>query len=356
MKKIYVLHEYGAKSHYRALKYLCEKNNIQLKYREFRIFRDLAKSIFRMDKKLFFKQFKNIFFLINLIFSKNKKVVLGIAPYDFRLKFLKFVLRNHKIFYHTSWIKWDKSFYPKKLFVNEKLISFWEDFLKNDVLHIFAVSNYAKNELIKNLKIDNSKITVVYHSFDDEIFKFDRKKRDKTEKFRFLYVGRLTEQKGISEILDYFSFHKENPLTLVGNGVLTEKVKRYAEDFDNINYLGFVSDQRKLAEIYNCHDFLLLNTKKIGQWEELFGIVIVEAMACGVVPIATNHAGPREIITNEKDGFLTDENEFIKKVDEITKKIVYDEYKDIQNNAVEKAKKFTVREISKKWGKILEEA
>jgi hypothetical protein len=110
-KKIYILHENGANSHYRALQYLCDIKNTNVIYREFSIAKFLMKSILKRDIKLFKKQLLNIIFLINLMFSKNKKIMLGIAPYDFRVVFLSLILRNHQLYYHTSWICWDRSFY-----------------------------------------------------------------------------------------------------------------------------------------------------------------------------------------------------------------------------------------------------
>ena len=42
------------------------------------------------------------------------------------------------------------------------------------------------------------------------------------------------------------------------------------------------------------------------QFNEPFGLVVIEAMEYGIPVIATNHGGPTEIITEGKDGFLVD--------------------------------------------------
>jgi glycosyltransferase involved in cell wall biosynthesis len=185
-KKIFILHEYGSNSHYRALKYLCNIRDVDVIYREFSITKSFIKSILKRDVKLFKKQFLNIIFLVSLIFSKNKKIILGVAPYDFRLVFLSFILKNHQLYYHTSWTSWDRSFYPKKLFVCEWLINFWEGFIRNRFIKIFVVSEVTQNELINYLKVDKNKIVVVNHSYDDNIYNYIN--RDFTNKF--LYVGR----------------------------------------------------------------------------------------------------------------------------------------------------------------------
>ena len=350
--KIYILHENGANSHYRALNYLCQSKNSLLVYREFSIFKSILKSIIKLDKELLKKQLLNIYFLISLIFTKNKKVILGMAPYDFRLLFLSFLLRNHKVYYHTSWTYWDKSFYPKKLFVNNWLIEFWEKFLNHKIVHIFTVSSETKKELIKNVKVDLSKISVVYHALDDTIYKPMQHKIE----LNFIYVGRLEKQKGIEEILEYFSEHTSMVFNIVGSGTLESIVKEYASKHDNIHFLGFVKDQNRLAEIYARHDFLILNSKRMHNWEELFGMVIIEAMACGIIPIVTNHKGPLEIVSNKENGFIFSENEYIKGLNDIVELFNTNKKRIsiIKDNAILRAKDFSVNQIAKKWELIFE--
>jgi len=343
-KVVYVLHEYGAKSHYRALEYLCKTKDTEIVYREFSILKSIIKSIIRFDIKLLKKQFLNILFLLSLIFTKNKKVILGIAPYDFRLLFLSFILRNHKVYYHTSWPYWNRTFYPKKPFANTWFIDFWERDVQSKFIKIFAVSKSTRDDLIKHLSIDENKIVVVNHSFDDTIYSYKEREFNKR---KFLYVGKLEPHKGIYEILEYFSNKPELSLTLVGDGSLTDKVKEYSKNYENINYVGFVSDQKKLAQIYNQHDFLLLNSKRTGNWEELFGMVLIEGMACGVIPIASDHTGPKEIIKDGVNGFLFSEKEFINKIENILNSSINFDY--IRVNAIKKKKKYSIKEVAKRW-------
>ncbi|EDM23177.1 glycosyltransferase family 4 protein [Caminibacter mediatlanticus TB-2] len=349
MEKIYVLHENGAKSHYKGLEYLCKQNNIKVEYREFSIIKLFLKSIFKKDFKGLKKQFLNFLFLLNLLISKNKRIVFGIAPYDWRLIFLNKILKNHTVYYHTSWVKWNRKFYPKKLFANLALIEFWENFLRNKVKYIFSVSEYTKKEIIRNLRIEPQKINVVYHSYEDDIFSYS----DRELGNRFLFVGRLEKEKGLDEILEFFIDNRKYNLTIVGDGKLKSVVIDISNKYPNIIYKGFISNKKELAFIYNNHDYLLLNSKKTDYWEELFGMVIIEAMACGVIPIATKHKGPLEIIINNKTGFLIEEKNFIKflqNFDFDNKEVL----EKIKFNCIKYSKKFSVRNISKKWKKVLE--
>lgn len=349
INKVYILHEYGDTNHYQALEYLCKKFNIQVKYYEFSIVKNFLKGLLKRDFSLIKKQLYNLKFLLNLFFSSNKKIVLGIAPYDYRLLFLKQILRKHKVYYHTSWVDWDGSFYPKKLFVNLYVKSVWKKFLENEVEYVFCVSKVTKESLLKNYDIKKNKLEVVYHSYDENIFKY--KERDINRKF--IFVGRLEKEKGIEELLEFFAKHKQFEFIVAGNGNLLKLVERYARTYTNIKYLGFLN-KRELAKYYNRVTFLLLNSKKQDFWEELFGMVIIEAMACGVIPITTDHVGPKEIIRHKENGFIFKEDEYLNNLKDLISSLSID-FSKIRDNAISRARYFTKGNLSKKWEKILDE-
>ena len=94
-KSIYVLHERSTKEHFIALESYALLNNLEIKYREFLILRFFAKSILRLDHKLFFQQLKNVQFFIMALFTKKRTIIIGIAPLDFHLLILIFFLKIH---------------------------------------------------------------------------------------------------------------------------------------------------------------------------------------------------------------------------------------------------------------------
>lgn len=336
MEKIVVLHEYGDRAHYQGLEYLCDKNRIQIDYYEFAFIRRFIRAVLNRDLNLVLKQIKNLFFIISLLFRKKIKIVLGIAPYDYRMIFLYPFLKRHKIYYHTSWSKWDRSFYPKKCCVNNGLISFWEKFVKEK--DVFCVSKTAKQSLIENLEINNAQIDVVYHSFNDKIFFNRNLKRD----IDFVYAGRVIKEKGIEELLKIFSKRKEK-LLIVGDGELVDLVKEYANNYSNILYHPKTT-KKELALIFNKSKFVVLNSKRTEFWEELFGMVLIEAMACGCVPVAVKHPGPIEIVDSES-GYLFKEGELESVLGVVSE--------DKRKNSIKRAEEFNVKNISKRWIRIL---
>ncbi len=339
--RIYILHEYGEKSHYEALQKLLEEYNIKLEFFEFACIKGIIKELLHRNWRKAKKELYNCQFLLNLFFTERKKIILGIAPFDYRLIILQKLLAKHKVYYHTSWPYWDETFYPKKRFVNAYVKKQWKDFLNDKVEAIFCVTQNTKNNIAHYLEKDKE-IFVVYHAYDEKIF-FDQNLKKEID---FLYVGRLVKEKGIEELLDIFA-KKEETLLIVGEGVLEEKVRRYAKKYDNISYLP-KQTKKELAKFYNKSRFFLLNSQKTVFWEELFGMVLIESMACGSIPMATNHTGPQEILANGVYGILYNEGELETLLGsvEIQKKKFF---------IMKRAKEFTSENIKKRWRRILDE-
>jgi glycosyltransferase involved in cell wall biosynthesis len=125
-----------------------------------------------------------------------------------------------------------------------------------------------------------------------------------------LYVGRFTEVKRIPILLEAFAEARERAqspatLILVGGHPGEWEGEHPAETIDRLG-LGDVllagwHDQSELPELLAAADLLVLPSAR-----ESFGQVIVEAMACGVAPIASASHGPAHIIDDGQTGWLFD--------------------------------------------------
>lgn len=346
-KTIYILHKNGAPSHYYGLAYLANKNGFEINYREFSVLSKFYKGIIKNNFALAGKQVTNAAFLLSLLFSKNKKIVLGIAPFDSKLATLLPFLKKHQIYYHTSWTCWDKTFHPKKKKNTPKVFQVWNDFLENKTTHIFSVTEKSKAEILKNYTLPNSKISVVHHSLHHAYLEYTSQERIKNS---FVYAGRLDKGKGIEELLTFASENHKATLTIVGEGKLKEVVKEYSANYTNIHFEGYISDKNKLKKQFGRHQFLVLNAKKTETWEELFGLIIIEAMSQGTLPIAPTHSGPKEII-QPSFGYLFEEGEITTTLARILEEKSFSESKS--QLAMEASKKYHEKEVSKKWQAIL---
>ena len=347
--KIYFLHEYGAPSHICALEFLCKKNNIQLQQRELNILHQLGSCIKNFNFLKLKRMLNNVLFIFNLLFSSNKKIVLGIAPYNYKLYYLDFVLRNHFVYYFTSYTCWDQTCMAHKFLYSRSLLYKWRVFLSQKVMHIFAVSNKVRDELVRNGFSEKEKITVVYHSLKKKYTALNVKRN-----VNFIYSGRLVKEKGIEELLEYFKKNNKFNLYIVGKGNLKDFVLKECSDYSNIKYCGYINNKEELYKLYNNCSYFVLNSKKNNGWEELFGISIIEAMLCGAIPVSVSHAGPMEIIEDNINGFLFDEGQLSDAISRVV--MISDvEYYTIKDTAICSAKKYYDSNISKRWSSVLNE-
>ena len=344
-KIIYVLHEYGANSHYNALVALAKKNGYKVAFRRFTLVRQFKNSI---KKQYSWKDFfLDIYFFLCLPFMKGCKIVLGIAPFNSQLVWLIKILRKQEVYYHTSYTHWDGTImaHPTK---SKAVLSTWRFFTSKFVKHIFVVSEKTKDELVLNKFAHSIDISVVKHSFNVPIEPNVSRRKTNT----FIFVGRIVKEKGIEELLDYFSQNKNASLIIVGDGKLVNKVVEYARKYNNIKYLGYCNTLNKLIPLYHSASFVLMNSHRTKVWEELFGIALIEGMACGCIPIATDHPGPLEIITNGVNGFICKEGDIksaIKKAIDMSD----EQYKLMSESAFCVGQSYYCYNMASKWSAIL---
>ena len=119
---------------------------------------------------------------------------------------------------------------------------------------------------------------------------------------RFVFVGHAGPRKGADVLLDAVRRLNERgyggrfTLTFVGNA--DRGVSDEARGHGNVAFRGWVS-HRRLPEELRTHDVLVLPSR-----HDSFGMVVVEAMACGLAPLISNQTGAKEVIDPERSGFV----------------------------------------------------
>jgi len=276
--------------------------------------------------------FRNFLFLFPLAIEN-----FDLREYDLILSsshsVAKNVLRNskqiHICYCHTPMrYAWDMYFdYMKNEGILKKAIlkyvlhklRLWDAVSTNRVDFFIANSNYVKNRI---KKIYNRNATVIYPPVDIDKFETFEKK----DNF-YLTISRLIPYKKVDLIVKAFSKMKDKKLVVIGNGSELNKIKKIATP--NVEILGYQSFDK-------VKDYLQRAKAFIFAAEEDFGIVNVEAQACGTPVIAYGIGGAGETVINNETGILfykQDVNSIIEAVNKFEKSINKFDVSKIRKNA-----------------------
>ena len=314
----------------------------------FPVFQDKVGS-FSLKKLFFFlkinlkalRLFKN-----DIVYITPGQTFFGIAKY--MLFILLSTLLNKELIIHVHGNFLGKQYDELKGFKKKFFYYLISKFTKGIVL-----SESLKNNLSPFL--DTSKIFIVENFAEDFLFK-DLKK-DINRNLQIVYLSNLMEEKGILYLLDALAVLEERNIIykakIAGNidESLKEKIVTKINKLENTSYLGIVYKKEK-KELLEWSNIFVLPTfyKMEGQ-----PISILEALATKNVVIATNHAGIKDVITSNVNGYLVKP----KSVESIVKPLLFlkenrDKIKEIAELNFEYFKNnFTVQKFKNKIIKII---
>jgi len=131
---------------------------------------------------------------------------------------------------------------------------------------------------------------------DRDIFRPDLRVPRTTTKKTLVCVARVSKEKNLEDFfeLDYLGCHK----IMVGDGPMLET---YKKQYPDVEFVGFKTGQ-ELAEYYANADVFVFPSR----WET-FGIVMIEAMACGTPVAAYPCPGPTDVIDEGVTGCMNDD-------------------------------------------------
>lgn len=159
---------------------------------------------------------------------------------------------------------------------------------------------------------------------------------------KILFVGNLIKRKYPMEVLKAFSsvFLNKGILTIVGSGQQEFKMKNYVNIHQLENQVHFLGrlDRKEIREIMQQHEIFTMISK-----DETFGLVYLEAMACGCIVIASRNEGMDGIIENGINGFLCEagnEHELVQ-IYNILLRMDRSSRRDIAQKGIETAKAMT---------------
>ncbi len=118
-----------------------------------------------------------------------------------------------------------------------------------------------------------------------------------------LFVGRLTPEKGVLEMLSAWKSLRHIPLHIVGSGPLHDAVRAVttSKEYEQVKMFGQLSSATTRTQIRSAR-FLLFPSR----WHEPFGLALIEAAACGVAVVASRVGGIPELVRDRVTGLLFD--------------------------------------------------
>ena len=177
---------------------------------------------------------------------------------------------------------------------------------------IICVSDLARQSLEK-AGVPESAITVIHLGLDHSIFNAKGRVWERAGKpFRICYAGNLSQAKGVDTLIE--AFKKANipnsELCLAGSGA---DISHEAFSHPNIKRLSFLN-AKALADLFRDSDVFVLPT-----FLDSWGMVVPEAMACGLPVITTDMCGASELISAENGRIFTagDTNALAQKISDL---------------------------------------
>lgn len=222
-------------------------------------------------------------------------------------------------------------------------------------------SEFLKNKMDK-LKIGKSKTYVIPNAYN-KMFNDMTKVRfwQYGDELNLLHIGRFEEVKGQVYLIEAFKkvvdFYPNSKLTLIGYGSLEYELRQLVENLDLSSRVVFIKniEHKKLPSLILNYDIYLQPSIVASDGaEENLSVATIEAQAIGLPSIVSNIGGLKEIVVNDKTGYLIDN----KSANSILDKIKY----YIQNEELLKehsvnsilicSEKFNSETIIKKWIKV----
>lgn len=290
---------------------------------------------------------------------KQKNFLKKFKMYFF-IKFFKIYIKKHGLpdivhlhsFLHGDYALWIKEKYHVPYVITEHCSGLLRNaFDKNTLLEAKRVYTYASSDIAVSHKfcdLLNKEFNINFHYIPNivniDFFNLKPERKENSKKFNFINVAFLDKNKNqemlINSFSDAFSKNDNISLTIVGDGKEYAYLKKLIENL-NLEKKVFLygsASRLEVKDLLHTSDAFVLSSIN-----ETFGVVLIEAMSCGLPVVSTKCGGPESIINNSNLGLLCEieQNDLSKALMMLYKnRLNYNSYlirEHIVNNFSEKA-------------------
>ena len=213
--------------------------------------------------------------------------------------------------------------------------------------HFLCISEFMKAFVVEEMDADPKDCTIISNAVDTDLFSPKPIEKDDSV-FHLIAVGKLNYNKNqqflVRVIAELNKKGIEADLTLLGSGAEEPKLKNLASELgiaERIHYPGTVDNPE---EFLNKADVLVHASHY-----EAFGLVLLEAMACGKPVVCFNDGGPAEVAVDGLNGFVIKRDDlegFAHAVEKLAKN--EDLYSELSKNALEFSQKYGLEQYAEK--------
>ena len=333
-------------------KFFFKRYNIKINHVKSIFVKELLKRFF--DKFIFVNKIFDYDYWLSFYFSKKASNIVDYKKTDILIGWSGFSLHSFKraqkfncikilergsahILHQVNILK--KEY--KKLKLKERLPS--KNSIENELIeyeladYISVPSEFVKKSFLER-GFHKNKIIKIPYGVNLKNFKPHVKKNTLKDKFTILSVGTVSVRKGSVYLLKAFEELNLSDAQLIFVGPIDAELKPILNKYHNRNNIKFFrkQPQNELNNFYNLADIFVLFSIEDG-----FGMVINQAMACGLPVICNQNVGGSDIIDQGVNGFILPAGDI-----NLLKKKILILYKDkplldkMKNNAFKKAQRF----------------
>jgi len=286
--------------------------------------------------KAFTGSIKDLLFPIKLLKLRKflRKIDCDVINLHHSTLFLGLIgMKNVIVTYHGSPPAYGISKYPRTL------INLLGKISLRFARKVISISEYLNRELVK-FGVPEEKIIVIPNGVSEEF------KPTWKDKNYMLFVGRLERHKRVDELIR-LAKEINFKLKVVGDGPERKKLESFSNEIKApVNFFGKIS-RKELIKLYQECSFFVSSSR----WEG-FGLIFLEANACGKPVIGYNLTAIKERIKDRFNGFLVENfEEFKEKALELKKRANL--RKKMGKNGIKVAKSYNWERISEMYAKEL---